>query len=623
MAIRRQEEGMRERRLRWSDYAILAAVCAVVFGCSLVGRRYLTMHEAVLPQSAREMHAAGEWIAPLSAGRPWLERPPLPQWMVVASATIAGRFDREWVVRLPSTCMAMLAVFLVASTAAVWYERTIGLLSGLCLATMFEFTRYAWLAEQDIYLCAIVTASVAVFVRIEFGGRADGPKDSHEPAARGELARLDDVRFFGNRSRLVWLWFALLGAANLAKGLFFGSAMAVLPVAAFLTLQGSWRRIRTFVWLWGWLLALAVAAAWPVAAWMRYPDVVELWKYDLLGRLTGRYTAINEPVWYYWVNLPVLTLPWTLFWAAALGVTARRAAFEKESAERFLWCWALVPLAVFTVPGGKHHHYMLPCLAPWAVLSAVGLVAARNWSLQWPAAWKSPVLGVLAAGLPAAAAIAWLAPKLNGPPWIPAAAIVAVVVLSSLTRLFHHERAAVAAATLFVAVSSLYVASFLYTGAYMDECRTDTEFFLEVARRSETDPRPVIVNADLDAMDVFRILFYSGSKTVPVHNLTFLRDRRFQDPSVLVLSRSGDLQSLERLGRVRRIACSAGSRRESSPADRFALFELEFHRDLARFDGKRRVSPMQAMNREEGPYLGEPIPSLGMRKQWDAERLLR
>lgn len=614
---------MRERRLRWSDYAILAGVCAVVLGCSLVGRRYLTMHEAVLPQSAREMHAAGEWIAPLSAGRPWLERPPLPQWLVVASAAIAGRFDREWVVRLPSTCMATLAVFLVASTAAVWYGRTIGLLSGLCLATMFEFTRYAWLAEQDIYLCAIVTASVAVFVRFEFGGRADVARDAQEPPDGGEPSRRDDVRFFGNRTALVWLWFALLGVANLAKGLFFGTAMAVLPVAAFLALQGNWRRIRALLWFWGWLMAVAVAAAWPVAVWIRYPDVVELWKYDLLGRLTGRYTAINEPIWYYWVNLPAVTLPWTLFWAAALGVTARRAALVKGSAERFLWCWALVPLAVFTIPGGKHHHYMLPCLAPWAVLSAVGLVAARNWTLRWPAALKSPVLGVLSAGLPAAAAIAWFSPKLNGPPWIPAATIVAVVLVSSLTRLFHHGRPAVAAAALFGSIAAAYVASFLYIGAYMDECRTDTEFFRAVARRSKTDPRPVIVNADLDAMDVFRILFYSGPKTIPVHNLTFLRDRRCQEPSVLVLSRSGDRTSLEQFGRVRRIGRSDGTRRESSPADRFALFELEFRPDLARFDGARRVSPMQAMNRELGPYLGEPIPSLGMRKQLDAERLLR
>ncbi len=60
----------------WSrDYLLLTLFCAVLFGTALVGGRYLTMHEAVLPQSAKEMYATGEWIVPTSAGRPWLERP--------------------------------------------------------------------------------------------------------------------------------------------------------------------------------------------------------------------------------------------------------------------------------------------------------------------------------------------------------------------------------------------------------------------------------------------------------------------------------------------------------------------------------------------------------------------
>src|SRR5205814_5233204 len=59
---------------------------------------------------------------------------------------------------------------------------------------------------------------------------------------------------------------------------------AGLPVAAFLLANRDGRALRRYVWLWGWLAFLAAASAWAVLAWRRYPDIVELWKSDYVGR---------------------------------------------------------------------------------------------------------------------------------------------------------------------------------------------------------------------------------------------------------------------------------------------------------------------------------------------------
>jgi len=155
-------------RLRRTDYLGLGLFAFVLFGYAMVGGRPLTMHEAIVPQSAREMLADGDWIIPKGGGRPWLERPPLPQWITAAVAWAAGRADREWVVRLPPALMGTGAALVVAWMAAGWFGRTVGLLSGFVLATMFEFTSYAWLAEPDIFLCTLVVLALALFARLEF-----------------------------------------------------------------------------------------------------------------------------------------------------------------------------------------------------------------------------------------------------------------------------------------------------------------------------------------------------------------------------------------------------------------------------------------------------------------------
>src|SRR5262245_4484920 len=268
------------------------------------------------------MRADGDWIIPHYGGRPWVERPPLPFWITNAVVEVFG--DRAFSYRLAALLMGLPCVVLVAWMANVWFGRGIGMLSGLILATMQEFTHYSTGPEADIFLCLIVTAAISLFVFLEF---------------RCRPAEQEDTRWLGGRPWPVLAFFVVLGLTNLVKGLFFGTLFVLLPVGCFLVANADFRALRRYIWLWGWLACLGVAAAWPVAAYLRYPDILEFWKSDYLGRVNQGY--MREGFWYYFVHLPIVLFPWTL--PAFLGLwLSRRAAFrERCSAERLLWAWAV------------------------------------------------------------------------------------------------------------------------------------------------------------------------------------------------------------------------------------------------------------------------------------------
>jgi 4-amino-4-deoxy-L-arabinose transferase-like glycosyltransferase len=532
--------------LRRGDYLLLAGVCVLLFGYTLIDRRVLTMHEAVLPENSREMMLDHDWLVPKYGGRPWLERPPLPQWITVAVATVAGSCDREWVVRLPPALIALGVVLLVAAMASWWYGRGVGMLAGLILATTCEFYLYASDTEPDMFLCAVVTGTVALFAYLEFRRRRAG----------------ESIHFLGGRPWAVLGFFLLLGATNLAKGLIFGTIMAGVPIAGFLLWNRNLRAVGRYVWLWGWLAAAAVALPWPLLILRQYPEALQLWASDYLGRLNRGFVA--EPAWYYAEMLPQVLLPWTAFALVGLGLTARRAFTVNGSPERFLWCWAVLTPLVFSIPQGKHHHYLLQCLAPWAVLSALGTAQVWRWCVQSaPELFRRRVCR-------------WLAD------------------------------ARTATAVLFTLVVAGYCVYWSDKTHFYDRY-SDDQAFLERTRRLVPHDLPILVNHDDNTLEGFRALFYLGSNARLLHNFTYLLSDQIREQSVYVLARGKHAAVLARYGLVRVVLQSRHTRGETSQGDpqgaRWTLFSLRFRDDLRRRPESATIDAMQATGRKQGPYL--------------------
>jgi 4-amino-4-deoxy-L-arabinose transferase-like glycosyltransferase len=523
--------------LRWLDYLLVGAFSLILFGYCAFSGRPLTMHEARLPQTSREMKQAGEWLLPHSGIRPWLERPPLPHWIVIGSMDLFGSDQSVWVVRLPSAAMGTLTVLLTMWMAGKWFGRTLGQLSGLLLATSIEFYQYSGSAEDDIYLAALVAVCMALLAYVEFFSM---------PLERR-------WRFFNGRPPELLAFFFVLGLTNLTKGPLLGILMVGSPLTAYLLWNARWRPILRYVWLWGWIVLALVSIAWPFWALHRYPDVLANWKYDYLGRLSGDYSDINQPWFYYAPTLVVAMLPWTPACLIGLSATAG-AAFRRASAPlRFVWCWAIAPLIVLSIPHGKHHHYLMPILAPWAILAAFGLVEIGRW-LRAGRATLAIVIGFLLVG---------------------------------------------------------YSLGSTFLATRTDHTVDDTAFLRRVAGESDKDI-PLFINAKLGNtgnLDFFRIQFYSRPDAILLHNLSYLRDENIKAARVYVITRARDEAKLRQLGTVAVVDQSLKSHEIPGPEGRFTLFELRFDPNLVRYPAPTNITNLQAMERDKngGPWCGPPL----------------
>ena len=452
-----------------SDYFLVFGYCVALYAVVLAVGGPLTMHEGVLSQTSRQMAADHDWIVPHYDEAPWLERPPLPQWITIGITSTVGRSNVEWVVsHRPGTFGDPRGPFDRLARRHV-YGRKIGVLSGLILATMYQFVRYSTLAEADMFLCPIVTASMTMFAYLQIIGKnGDG-----------------ESRFFiGARPWPVLAFFILLGMTNLAKGLVFGTAMCLTPIGVFLLWNFGGKVLLRYVWLWGWLAFAAIALAWPIAVYLRYPDVLELWHSDLLGRLLPQDAAVQtkiigtanvEPIWYYVVNWFWVVAPWTLFAMAGLKITAFAAFSQRNSAQRFLWCWALATPLVFSLAHGKHHHYMLHFLPPWGILAAVGCRAAWRRLLDFRSLQDFGSLKPMAGVFTMLLLINW--------------------------------------------------ASFYFKGSHLHRSSGDTAFLRKVADVVPAD-RSLLLHPGQERLEGLRMLFYCHDGTHVLHNLTFLRDAR-------------------------------------------------------------------------------------------------
>ncbi len=571
------------------DYLLLTGFCVLLFGCSLVGNRPMTMHESVLPQCTREMHETGNWLVPSSGGRPWLHRPPLPHWILLILTAPFDDINRPWLVRLGPLVMSTIVVLSLAWMAQRWYGRWIGLLSGFILATSFQFTRYAWLAEEDTFLCAVITGCLALFVKMEMPAEGD--------------VTTTRWTYFGWRSWTLLAFFTLYGLTNMAKGLVFGPLMTGVPMGLFLLWHFSWSRIRRYFWFWGWLATFIAGGLWPLLIYYWYPDVLEMWLYDYAGRLNGNY--IGEPWWYYWSVIPWAIAPWTIFGLIGLWSTSKRLRQALAQPERFLWCWAIGTTIFFSIPDGKHHHYYVHCLPPWAVLSALGLVQVRHWLQHWQPygriTWFTPALFAV----PAMLTVWFLRHKIPGPEWtLPMLLILIPLVVWGiawcLTDFVHWRAAALTFAGLLIA----YAGGYLYTGRYLDHGIQDEAFLRSIPAHLDGQT-PLYVNAELRCcLEVNRILFTQNRATRTIHNLTFLLDEELTSPRIYLVTVAGDEPYLAKLGQVQIITQSQKSRREISADDRLTLFALTFKPDLKRYPNHVYIAQQQIKHRQPGPYLG-------------------
>jgi 4-amino-4-deoxy-L-arabinose transferase-like glycosyltransferase len=330
--------------------SLLTALWLILFFASLFAPPVLDDADGTHTNAARQMALSGDWVTLRVNNVRYLEKAPLPYWIVAASLRAFG--VNAFAAHLPQALCVLLLMLLGVRWARQAFDERAALYTGLGVLTstgIFLFTR---VFIPDVLLslflaCAlycllqslhpaqnetIVILSAAKNPRIspEAPQNPGAPSIAHLSHAMGGPGATFMAQSHRDMSGIYpyALWTAL-ALAVLAKGLvalvfFFGTAAVYLALTGELR---NWRRLKPFT---GALLVLAIAAPWHILAGLRNTGASNghgfFWFYFVnehvlrfLGRRIPRdYNKL--PSYLYWSLHLIWLFPMSLF--LPLGITA-------------------------------------------------------------------------------------------------------------------------------------------------------------------------------------------------------------------------------------------------------------------------------------------------------------
>src|SRR5689334_1703852 len=318
--------------------------------------------DAVHGQMARNMVQSGDWVIPHLDGVAYMEKAPLPYWLIAICYLVLGVHD--WVARIPTALSAILLCWATARYGAWAFGRRAGFYAGLVLATcvgLFLFTRI---------LLPDVTLTLAICVSFLAFQRALDEDGEGAPSLR---------------------WSALVAVALavgvLLKGLIalvvaVGGVVVYLALTRQLFSRRTWRQLHPFSSL---LIFLLIAAPWHVLATLRMPPYFDFSMHSGPGEYHGFF-------WFYFINEHVLrflnlryprdynTVPrlafwllnllWLFPWSAYLPAAVQLSYKPEDRAGRtslLALCWAGFLLLFFTF-STTQEYYSMPMYPAVALL---------------------------------------------------------------------------------------------------------------------------------------------------------------------------------------------------------------------------------------------------------------
>jgi 4-amino-4-deoxy-L-arabinose transferase-like glycosyltransferase len=342
-------------KLRATTIALL--LCFLLPG--LVGHDPWKQDEAYVFGMVLEILRGGDWVVPLLAGEPFMEKPPLYYLAAALTAKVASPLlALHDGARLASGLFTALALLFVGLTARRFFGPGRGTVAVLLLAGTVGLTQHAHEMLPDTALfCGF---AVAIY----------GLAWARERAVKGGF----------------WLGIGV-GIGFLSKGLIEPAVIGMTAMALPLVFR-TWRSSR-------YRLALVVAAlvalpwllAWPIALYQRSPDLFLEWFWtNNFGRYFGfaHLGADSEP-WYYTRVLPWFTLPVgpLALWAFA----KKRRDFAGDPALQLLAALIVATLLVLTTSASARSLYALPLLLPLAIvassLSGPDFETAARWGARF------------------------------------------------------------------------------------------------------------------------------------------------------------------------------------------------------------------------------------------------
>jgi 4-amino-4-deoxy-L-arabinose transferase-like glycosyltransferase len=321
---------------------ILSALWLLLFFASLFTPPLLDDADATHANAARHMVLSGDLVTLHVNGIRYLEKAPLPYWLVALSFRIFG--FNTFAAHLPQSIAVLLLALLGYRWASAAFGPRTAFYAGLALLTsagVFLFTR---VFIPEILLSLFLCVALYSLLRCLNAEQTQISENAVPPRVKSNVISTEAQRsgetpvFFSPRAHAYLIWTAL-ALAVLTKGLvalvfFLGTAIAYLALTGE---YKSWRNLKPFT---GTLLFLIIAAPWHILAGLRNTGGMNghgfFWFYfvnEHFLRFLGRRFPMDYnklPGYLFWSLHLVWLFPWALF----LGTLCHQAytAFQRYRA---------------------------------------------------------------------------------------------------------------------------------------------------------------------------------------------------------------------------------------------------------------------------------------------------
>ena len=335
-----------DNSLIYSDIAfsliILCGLCLFLFFFRLAETGI--MYPSFEPRRmllAKDMVRNGHWLVPYLLGTPYVAKPPVLPWLISAGYLLVGT-PSLWVTRAPVALAGLLNVLVTFFFAKRLFNKRVGFLAAVILATSLFYIRRTRMAEEDIILALFINLSLFTFFL---------------------------AYYYQAGKRYYLMFYLFVSLACLTKGVS-GLIFPFLAIIPYLLLRKDLRAIGKME-----LLAVAVIFASLTLSWYIYA-------YHQIG-LSGAHKIFMKDIWYkflpqepsrpfyqYIAQLFGHFFPWSVFLPAmAVYVGTKKGKVERERS-LFLLCWVLTNLLFFSLLGAKRNEYILPLYPALAILTA-------------------------------------------------------------------------------------------------------------------------------------------------------------------------------------------------------------------------------------------------------------
>src|SRR5437867_2572571 len=287
------------------NYVLLFFGCVVFHILGTWSLPLIDRDEPRFAEASREMIGRGNYIVPYFNNQLRLDKPPLTYWAQVASYHIFG--ENDFAARFPSAIAAALTALLIT----VWGRRMGGEKLGWWAAIIFTLSLqtfvHAKAAVADMWLVLFMTlAHWAGYELIQRPTLNQGAAVSRPPWAIWKSPFL--------------VFYLALALGFLAKGPIAWTPL--LTVAAMIISTRDWQLVRSFKFVRGILLTLAVIALWGIPALVQTHG--EFFSVGIGRHVIGRSLATMEGhgadsfgmylllVPFYFVTVFISFFPWSM-----------------------------------------------------------------------------------------------------------------------------------------------------------------------------------------------------------------------------------------------------------------------------------------------------------------------